>query len=201
MSSVTLPSAFVPPPSSLPPLHPASSARLSPAAAAAAARRVLDIVVSVLLRSSSTFERPGGHAGDEEPLEQQEEHQYRNEGEERPDDEQLIVVRIRSQQRVEPDRKRELLSGTQHQERPEEVVPDDHPVENGHGRDRWFGDRQHKLEKDAELGHAVDPARLQQLLRNSQEILPEEEDGDRRRQERQDDHDVRSEEHTSELQS
>src|SRR3712207_8881467 len=53
-----------------------------------------------------------------------------------------------------PDRQQELLRGPQHQQRPQEVVPDHHSVEDGHRSHSRFGDGQDRKSTRLNSSHA-----------------------------------------------
>src|SRR5690606_28073528 len=146
---------------------------------------------AVLRGKELALDRAGGHALDEVSLEGDEENEDGDEREERTDDQQVVVVAVRRQQRVQTDGKDELVGAAEHQQRPQEVVPAHHAVEDRHGRDRGLRDRQHEAEEDSELGDAINTTSLDELVRHAQEVLTEEEDRHGVSDERQEDDEER----------
>ena len=80
----------------------------------------------------------------------------------------------------EPDRRDPVVGVLAHvEERQEEVVPRVEHREQGDGRDRGLGETQDDRRQDPELPAAVDPGRVEVLLRDREEELPQEEDRER----------------------
>ena len=95
-------------------------------------------------------------------------------------------VAVRRDRGAHTDRNREFLICVEHDQRPEQVVPAVHAGENGHGTECGNHIRDHNSKEYPIVRAAVNTGRFQQFLWQSQYILPEEKDHERRDQIRQD---------------
>ena len=74
---------------------------------------------------------------------------------------------------------RALLGGTEEHEGHEQVVPDPQELEDGEGRQRRHGQRQHDPGEHLEVRGAVDAGRLEEVARQLADEVVEQEDGQR----------------------
>jgi hypothetical protein len=71
------------------------------------------------------------------------------------------------------------LGAVDDDQRPEEVLPRVHEGEDSGRGERGPRERQDDLPVDLELGRSVDPRRVEQLVRDREHVLPQEEDPER----------------------
>src|SRR5215208_394188 len=158
--------ARAPPRASRRPLRPAGAIRVRRAPPSTARRTPMSLDGS---REQPLHEVALEGEEDAERHEQRDERRRRDQVDIRPE---LAQVR--------EDRHRNRLNGLAERERDDEVVPRPDELEHGDRRERREREWQHDAHEDPQLRGAVDPRRLEELLRDPDEVVAEQEDRERK---------------------
>ena len=83
----------------------------------------------------------------------------------------MSLISVGANKALQPVRQREFFRVAQIQQRPAEIVPSLHELEQRHRRECRRGERYHDSPEQPPIAQAVDASRLQQLFRNRNEEL------------------------------